>query len=673
MIKKDKSFMAISLGIAISSQNMMIVSGEESLNPDPNNDIPILSDDDFEIKVNTDNNLEKTITLDEYQPDPEENKTYSMGGHSSKTYTISSDVSDFKVIKLSNPNAIGSGNVISDNLNVRSGPSTSNEIIGSFKINDTVEILGKSNDWYKVDYKGKQGYVSSSYLRLNPIEKGIDVSKWNGNIDWKSVKNSGIDYVIIRAGYGSSTVDPQFKNYVEGAKNAGLKIGVYWFSYATNAANAKIEAQKCLDTLAPYKNSITYPVFFDFEYESVNYANKNGVTVTKNLATQMANEFLNTIKSQGYTTGIYTNKDFSNTYFSSDLLYSNNLWVAQYSSTNTFGKPYNMWQYSETGRVPGISGNVDLNYTCLKMNNSNSTNNDNTTNTPSTSSEKGVTTDNLNFRKEASTSSSIIATIPKNTTIEIIDKSTSSWYKIKYQSNTGYVSSKYVKLDSNDNSTSAPPSSTPSTSTEKGVTTGNLNFRKEPSISSSIITTIPRNTTIEIIDKSTSGWYKVKYQNNTGYVSSKYIQLNSNNNTTNTPSTSTEKGVTTDNLNFRKSASTSSSIIATIPKNTTIEIIDKSTSGWYKVKYKNSTGYVSSQYVKLSNNDNSTNTPSTSTQKGVTTANLNFRKSASTSSLIISTIPKNTTIEIVEKLPSGWYKVKYKGSTGYVVGSYVKI
>ena len=160
MIKKDKSFMAISLGIAISSQNMMIVSGEESLSPDPNNDIPILSDDDFEIKVNTDNNLEKTITLDEYQPDPEENKTYSMGGHSSKTYTISSDVSDFKVIKLSNPNAIGSGNVISDNLNVRSGPSTSNEIIGSFKINDTVEILGKSNDWYKVDYKGKQGYVS---------------------------------------------------------------------------------------------------------------------------------------------------------------------------------------------------------------------------------------------------------------------------------------------------------------------------------------------------------------------------------------------------------------------------------------------------------------------------------------------------------------------------------
>ena len=124
-------------------------------------------------------------------------------------------------------------------------------------------------------------------------------------------------------------------------------------------------------------------------------------------------------------------------------------------------------------------------------------------------------------------------------------------------------------------------------------------FRKEPSISSSIITTIPRNTTIEIIDKSTSGWYKVKYQNNTGYVSSKYIQLNSNNNTTNTPSISTEKGVTTDNLNFRKSASTSSLVINTIPKNTTIEILEQLSSGWYKVKYKGLTGYVSGSYVSI--------------------------------------------------------------------------
>ena len=320
-------------------------------------------------------------------------------------------------------------------------------------LNEKIEILGTSNDWYKVDFNGKEGYVSSSYIKLNALEKGIDVSKWNGTIDWASVKNSGIDYVIIRAGYGTSTVDPQFKSYIEGAKKAGLKIGVYWFSYATSVEEAKQEAQSCLQTLSPYKSSINYPVFFDFEYASVDYAKKNGINITKNLVSQMANAFLSTVKSQGYTTGLYTNRNFSNTYYNTDLLYSNNLWVAQYNSTNSFGKPYPIWQYSESGKVPGISGAVDLNYTCLNTfginlnTNSGSNSNINTgTSTPSASSEKGVTTANLNFRKSASTSSLVINTIPKNTTVEILEQLSSGWYKIKYKGLTGYVSGSYVSI-----------------------------------------------------------------------------------------------------------------------------------------------------------------------------------------------------------------------------------
>ena len=663
MIKKNKYFFAVSLGVAISSQNVIAVSGAESLNSNSENDITIKTDDDFGIKVKTNSQntySEKSNTLNENQPDPKENKNYSMGGSASRSYRSNEDAFSLKKINLSNPNAIGSGSVTSTTLNVRSGPSTSDKIIGVLNIDETIEILGKSNNWYKVDYNGKQGYVSSSYLKLNPIEKGIDVSKWNGSIDWKSVKNSGIDYVIIRAGYGTSTVDPQFKTYIEGARNAGLKIGVYWFSYATSPEKAIIEAQKCLETISPYKNSITYPVFFDFEYDSVDYANKNGVKVTKNLATSMANAFIDTIESQGYSTGIYTNKDFSSTYYTEDLINSSNLWVAQYSSTNTFGKPYSMWQYSEKGIVPGISGYVDLNYTCLKTFGGNSSTND----TPSTSTQKGVTTANVNFRNGASTSSSIIATIPKDTTIEIIDKSTSGWYKVEYKGVTGYVSSEYVTLEDDTNAN-------PSTSTQKGVTTANVNFRNNASTSSSIIATIPKDTTVEIIDKSTSGWYKIEYKGVTGYVSSEYVTLDSNNiddDTNDNPSTSIQKGVTTANVNFRNSASTSSSIIATIPKDTTIEIIDKSTSGWYKIEYKGVTGYVSSEYVTL---DNASNKPST--EKGITTANVNFRKSASTSSSILATIPKNTTVEIIDKSTSGWYKVEYKGVTGYVSNKYITL
>ena len=662
MYKRNKSLFAVSLGIAISSQGVVSISHADSLNSNSDNDVSITNGDDVEVKVKLDSEEYKLDTLNEAQVDPEKNKTYSMGGNSSVSSRINENSSSVEIVNLSNPKAIGSGNALAT-VNIRSEASTSGKIIGTLNTDETIEILGKNNDWYKVDFNGKEGYVSSSYLKLNPIEKGIDVSKWNGSINWKSVKASGIDYVIIRAGYGTSTVDPQFKTYIEGARNAGLKIGVYWFSYATSPEKAIIEAQKCLETISPYKNSITYPVFFDFEYDSVDYANKNGVKVTKNLATSMANAFIDTIESQGYSTGIYTNKDFSSTYYTEDLINSSNLWVAQYSSTNTFGKPYSMWQYSEKGIVPGISGYVDLNYTCLKTFGGNSSTND----TPSTSTQKGVTTANVNFRNGASTSSSIIATIPKDTTIEIIDKSTSGWYKVEYKGVTGYVSSEYVTLEDDTNAN-------PSTSTQKGVTTANVNFRNSTSTSSSIIATIPKDTTIEVIDKSTSGWYKVEYKGVIGYVSSEYVALDDD--TNDNPSTSTQKGVTTANVNFRNNASTSSSIIATIPKDTTVEIIDKSTSGWYKIEYKGVTGYVSSEYVTLDSNnidDDTNDNPSTSIQKGVTTANVNFRNSASTSSSIIATIPKDTTIEIIDKSTSGWYKIEYKGVTGYVSSEYVTL
>ena len=599
----------------------------------------------------------------------------------------------------------------------------------------------------KLIFKAKTDYIHASYLELKPIEKGIDVSKWNGDIDWKSVKDAGADYVIIRAGFGSSTVDEKFYQNIKGARDAGLKIGIYWFSYATSVEKAKAEAQKCIEVISEFKENITYPVFFDYEYASRDYAEKQGVTVTKELATEMANTFINTIKSAGYPTGLYTNKDFGNKYFSEDIINSNNLWVAQYANKNTYGRAYDMWQYTEKGKIAGVSGDVDLNYTCLipegvninndditdgnenndnvnddttggnenndnvnddttsgnenndnanddttggnenndnvnddttgenenndnvnddttsgNENNDNVNDDTNTENNPSTVIEKGVTTENLNLRVEASTSSKIITTIPKGKTIEIVEKLNSGWYKVNYNGKTGYVSSSYVSINGS-------TENKPSIVTEKGVTTENLNLRVEASTSSKIITTIPKGKTIEIVEKLNSGWYKVNYNGKTGYVSSSYVSINGS--TENKPSIVTEKGVTTANLNLRVEASTSSKIITTIPKGKTIEIVEKLNSGWYKVNYNGKTGYVSSSYVSI--NGSTENKPSIVTEKGVTTANLNLRVEASTSSKIITTIPKGQTIEIVEKLNSGWYKVNYNGKTGYVSSSYVSI
>lgn len=195
--------------------------------------------------------------------------------------------------------------------------------------------------------------------------KGIDVSKHNGTIDWTKVKNDGIKFVIIRGGYGNSYVDPQFKSNIEGAIKNGIEVGVYWFSYATNTTKAKEEAKKCLEVIKPYKDKITYPVFFDFEYDSVNYAKKQGINISKTAASNMAKVFLKEIKSAGYIPGMYTNLDFSNRYFTSEVLSAYDVWIAQYSSKCLYKGKHTMWQYSEKGKVAGISGNVDMNY-CYK-------------------------------------------------------------------------------------------------------------------------------------------------------------------------------------------------------------------------------------------------------------------------------------------------------------------
>ena len=636
-IKRIKSLFALSLCAMLTSQNAILIANGEELDKSLENEITsipssklqletqennLITDEVTSEDINSDEELtnesiENTSDNSDTQVDPEQNKKYIMG---EKTSRNTASLDNIETVTLTNPNSIGCGTVTADSLNVRSGSSTSHEIIGTLKLGEIVDVIGKSNGWYKIDFQGKEGYISAVYLELKPIEKGIDVSKWNGDIDWKSVKDAGADYVIIRAGYGRSTVDEKFYQNIEGAREAGLKIGIYWFSYASSVENAKIEAQKCIEVISNYKESITYPVFFDYEYASRDYAEKQGVTITKELATEMANTFINTVKSAGYVTGLYTNKDFGNKYFSEDIINSNNLWVAQYASKNTYGRAHDMWQFTEKGIINGINGNVDLNYTCLipegvtinntnadnnnnnvdnntnadNNNNNNVDNNNNADNNTSITSENGVTTANLNLRQGTSTSSKILTTIPKGKTIEILDKSNTSWYRVRYNGKTGYVSSQYISINGNSNS-----NNNTSTTSENGVTTANLNLRQGTSTSSKILTTIPKGKTIEILDKSNTSWYRVRYNGKIGYVSSQYISINGNSNSNNNTSITSQKGVTTANLNLRRGTSTSSKILTTIPKGKTIEILDRSNASWYKVKYSGKTGYVSSKYIRL--------------------------------------------------------------------------
>ncbi len=186
--------------------------------------------------------------------------------------------------------------------------------------------------------------------------KGIDVSKWNGTVDWKKVKSSGIDFAMIRDGFGKKSpaqVDKKFKENIEGAKNTGINVGVYHYSYADSAQDGIDEAQFCLENIRGYQ--LEYPVVIDME-------DKEMLKLSTRQRTDACMAFCNEIEKNGYYAMVYTNKIWLENYLHADEILSKyDLWLAQWGGD----KPaYNcgIWQYSETGKVDGVNGNVDLNF-----------------------------------------------------------------------------------------------------------------------------------------------------------------------------------------------------------------------------------------------------------------------------------------------------------------------
>ena len=248
--------------------------------------------------------------------------------------------------------------IINKDDHKKSGLDLINSIIGKDSKVDKEKVKVIKNK-RELDKEIKESKKKDNKKTEKRQLKGIDVSKWNGRIDWKKVKKAGIDFCIIRTGY-SKTVDYKFKYNIEEAIENGLQIGVYHFSYATTNAKAKEEAEFCLKLIKPYKKYITLGVWFDYEYDSVSYSRRYGVYPTKKSVTSLAKTFCSTVEKNGYSTGIYTNLDFSSNYFTKEVLNKYPAWIAVWGKMNYHGK-YVMWQYTDSGRVDGIHGKVDMN------------------------------------------------------------------------------------------------------------------------------------------------------------------------------------------------------------------------------------------------------------------------------------------------------------------------
>ena len=187
--------------------------------------------------------------------------------------------------------------------------------------------------------------------------KGLDVSEFQGIIDWAQVKNAGYQFAMLRAGYGYRTPDQQFQRNAAECNRVGIPAGAYWFCYALSPEDARKEADGCLEVIAPYR--MEYPICYDIEHASLTYAEQNGVTFTPSLATQIVKAFCDRIEERGYFAMYYSNQNFLETYLSRDLNRRYALWFARYGSRYD-GIDYGIWQYTSTGSIPGITGNVDL-------------------------------------------------------------------------------------------------------------------------------------------------------------------------------------------------------------------------------------------------------------------------------------------------------------------------
>ena len=188
--------------------------------------------------------------------------------------------------------------------------------------------------------------------------RGIDVSKWQGNINFQKVKDSGISFVIIRAGYGKlpSQKDKCFEENYCKAKASGLDVGVYWYSYAMSVDEAREEAKACLSVIKG--KQFEYPVYFDLEEQKQ-------FSKGREFCDSIVNAFCGELEKNGYFAGLYISCSPLERFISESTAKKYALWVAEYNSRCRYNADYGMWQYSSKGKVNGIGGNCDMNY-CYK-------------------------------------------------------------------------------------------------------------------------------------------------------------------------------------------------------------------------------------------------------------------------------------------------------------------
>lgn len=190
---------------------------------------------------------------------------------------------------------------------------------------------------------------------MNKLFEGIDVSKWQGEINWDEVKKSGIQFAMLRCGYGKTQGqhDEFFEINYKNAKAAGIPVGAYHYSYAKSTGDAKKEADYCLSLLKG--KTFEFPIAFDIE-------DKSQQDLSKDAVSDIIKTFCQTVEDAGYYVSVYANLWWYNNKIDDSVTKLYDVWLAQWSDAPTLKKDFGMWQYTSGGSVGGISGRVDMNF-----------------------------------------------------------------------------------------------------------------------------------------------------------------------------------------------------------------------------------------------------------------------------------------------------------------------
>ena len=448
-----------------------------------------------------------------------------------------------------------------------------------------------SNPYTKKTYK-------HTHAKTKYIYYGIDVSQWQGTINWKKVKADGISFVFIRCSYTSLKsfnlhTDPKFTANVTAAAAAGLKVGVYHYSGATSATEAKKEADYVLKVIKPYKGKITLPVMFDYEPGARVTANYK--KTSKTTRTKYATTFCNAAKAAGYTSGVYCSTSWFPDYFNISSLSSYSNWDAHWATKNTYTGAYDFWQYSDAGKISGIGGSVDCNfwYTNTKIAGA-ATDNGAFTGDATPKPEAAstalttpyVTTSSVHYRMAPGTSGTKAGTLAKGTVINLVygyhkTVNGEKWYKFNYNGHAYYIHEDYVDREVLQNHTAAQ----------------DLTYHASASTSAAAKGTFSDGTKVQVVQggsQTANGtqWHKVKVGSSYYYATAKHL----------TPAETFMASAAKKNVNVRTKAGTDQKKATYIYTGTPVTVVNGkavAVSGerWEQVKIGSKYYYILGSYL----------------------------------------------------------------------------